>query len=270
MAYSLLSRGLMPVRPAALAALSLLLAAPAIAQSAIFELHVEGKPVGKDSFVLAPAKQGFKLTSRYAVRYPGNEFDLKNEFKLDPSYNFLEGTTADTATLTQTSYLPNKPRTELSIARFQAGSQDAAILLIAPDIIILPAFDAGATQIALLHAVAHPSGDNAYKVVIPAAGGASSSGGRRGAPPPSDSAAAPSGLLPGNHVYDGTWLKGIDVTGTLDGKPLTLHTYRLALGDARWIFFADDANNLMQVNVTALHASYIHTGFQLDTIPRPH
>jgi len=54
------------------------------------------------------------------------------------------------------------------------------------------------------------------------------------------------------------------MTGTLDGQPVKIKSYQLGFDVHRWTIYADETNTLMQVDVTALPASYIRTKFKLD------
>ena len=249
-------------------AVSILLAPSAIlAQASNFEIHVGGKPVGKASYTLSPAKGGYKLSSRYSYRLGATSGDFSEEFKFDPNYAYVDGTVSDGNSQRKTSFLPNKTRTELSISSFLSGAEPTTFTTIKPDLMILPSFDPGAAQAILLLATTHPTADNKYDVFLPGGGAPAGGGGRRGGgPPPVDAAPADDAMPPGNAAYEAIWVKGRDLTGTLDAKPVTVHTYLLGLGKARWIFFADDADHLLQLNATALHASYIRSGFKLDPI----
>ncbi len=236
-------------------------------QAGTFDLVVQGKVIGKDSYTLTKAKGDYKLMSRYGYRVGPADVHLLTEFKFSDAYGYVEGTSTNGDNQLVTSYVPSKTRTELTVAQFQAGNSNSGSVDIKPDLVILPSFDAGAVQALLLLAVTHPTANNMYDVLIPASGGGGGGGGRggRGVPPPvAADATADAALPPGNNAYDALWGQGKDLTGTLDEKPITVHTYLFAFGKFRWIIFADTDNNLMQVNVSVLHASYIRQKFKLD------
>jgi hypothetical protein len=239
----------------------------ALAQNNIFELHLNGKKIGKDTYTIAKAKQGYKLASHYSYSALGNEGQFNAEYHYDDNYGFIDGSLDNTGTMLQHSYTPNKAHTELTIATTQQGSQMTDIVDIKPDFLLLPNFDPGAAQALLLHAATHPTPDNKYNLLIPSVQSAGGGGrGGRGSAPPAAASGAPTGdtLPAGDHSYEAVWVKGGPLTGTLAGKPINVNTYALAFGSFRWIFFADEQNNLMQLNVTLLHASYIRTDFRLD------
>jgi hypothetical protein len=72
-------------------------------------------------------------------------------------------------------------------------------------------------------------------------------------------------LPQGPQSFNVQWAKGPDVTGTLNGAPVKLNSYQMGFGQFRWTFFTDQAtNNLMQMDVSVLRASYIRSKFKLD------
>jgi hypothetical protein len=243
--------------------------APAPAEKAAFELHLAGKPIGKASYALSNDKHGVKLTSRYTFRLGGVSGDFSDDFKLEPDYSFQEGTIVNEDNQRRTSLLPNKPRTEIAVGSFLGGAEPTTFVPIKPNLLVLAPFDAGAAEAILLHATTHPSPDNKYSVFLVGNGGPSGGGGGgrgRGAAEQTSPDQAAASLPATNTAYDAVWVKGRDVTGTLDGKPVELHSYLLGFGSVRCIFFADNANNLMQLNLVPMQAVYLHTGFKLDPI----
>jgi hypothetical protein len=229
----------------------------AFAQTNTFDIQSGSRIIGKDSFTLGKIKQGYKLDSHPTSHFGGTDTSLQNEFKYDESYAFLVGSSADMVNQIHISYTPAKARTSLVIGSVQAGVQDSRFLDIKPDFTVMPAYDAGAAQVMLLLAVTHPTATNLYNVVVPGAA-------RSGTPSAADGAPLPTGPRPGNFAYDPLWTKGPATTGTLDGKPIQLQTYVLTAGKSTWTFFADESNTLLQLDVSALNASYIRSKFKLD------
>jgi len=236
-----------------------LLSPAALAQTNTFDVVSGGKTIGKDTYTLAKAKQGYKLNSRASTHFGGSESNVDSEYKYDDNYGFTVGSSSNIVTQLHTSYTPSKARTSLVVAMTQAGVQNSRDLGIKPDFTLLPAYDAGAAQVMLLLAATHPTATNLYNIVVP--------GLDRSGPPemadaqknvPSNRAAS------GDFAYDALWTKGADATGTLDGKPVALHSYVLTAGKSTWTFYADDANTLMQVNVSSLNTNYIRAKFKLD------
>jgi hypothetical protein len=231
------------------------------AQTNTFDLHMNGKSIGHDTFTIAKSGKGVKLVSNFKVTIRNSDFDARDEFTFSETYAYLEGSQTDKSTNQQSSYLPDKQRKELTIAYAAAGKTSSKFIDIKPNLVVLPSFDAGAAQVLLTLATSNPTPDNHYTVFIPdnGAAGQTRSDDPTAAPPnPDDS------LPRETRAYDSLWVKGGPLTGTLDGKPLTVNTYALAFGKFRWIFFADEQNNLLQVNVSLLHASYIRNNFKLD------
>jgi len=238
---------------------AVLLSAPLHAQANTFELHLNGKPVGRDTFSIAPNSKGVKLISILKFTIRNFDVDARDEFNFSDSYTYLDGSQTDKSTNQQSSYLPDKPRKELTIAYAAAGKTSSKFIDMKPNLVVLPSFDAGAAQALLTLATSHPTPDNHYAIFIPDNGAV---GQTRGDDP---NAAPPEDSLPREpRVYDSVWVKGGPLTGTLDGRPVNVNTYALAFGKFRWIFFADESNNLLQVNVSLLHASYIRNSFKLD------
>jgi len=236
-------------------------ALPSQAQSNSFDLMSGARNMGHVTYTFAKAKQGYKLTSRVSYHINGIDSDVSDEFKFSDTYTYLEGGASSVTTQMHTSYMPNKARTDLTVGMVQAGVQDSHHLAIKPDFAVMPPYDAGAAQVMLLLATTHPTADNLYNIVVPGSGGA---GAGKGAPPPDSSDASAPHQAPGNNAYDALWTKGPEAAGTLDGKPIALHTYILTAGKSTWTFFADDANTLMQLDNSMLKASYIRAKFKLD------
>jgi hypothetical protein len=247
-----------------------LVPAAALAQSASFDLEVDGHPVGHDTINISKTKSGFKASSQYSFRIGSSSSDISNEFKLTSDYGFLEGSSVSNSVF-HTMFQPNKARTQLSIGHSGNGNQQSNTVAIKPDLVVLPSFDAGAVQVLLLLATTHPTSSNIYSLFVPASGpsgggGAAPTGGRaKTAQHVGGDAVDDTSILQTDISNDALWAKGRDVTGTLDGKPITVHAYMLAFGKHRWVILADDDNNLMQANVSMLNAAYIRSHFKLDS-----
>jgi hypothetical protein len=238
------------------------------AQTNTFELHVEGKKIGMDTYTLAKAKRGYKLMSHLEGSIHGSDLDFRDTLSYDDVYAYLDGAQTSQASNQQTSWIPSKDGKEITIAASAGGRTSSNFEPITPNLVVLPAFDAGAAQALLLFITNHPTEKNLYSLYLPM--GYSPAGGRgggRGAEPPDASGAntgSEDSLPAGVHCFTALWAKGGPLTGTRDGNPVNVNTYLLAFGKFRWLFFADEANNLMQVNVSLLHASYIRSNFKLD------
>ena len=236
-----------------------LFASTALGQNGTFDIQSGGRSIGRSTYSLSKAKQGYKLSSHATTHFGGSESELTNEFKYTDSLAYTEGFSSNIVSQLHTSYTPNKTRDQLTIAMVQAGVQDQHNLVIKPDFTIMPAYDAGAAQVMLLLATTHPSEKNLYNIVVPGST-------RSGPVDPADQVAGPK-ASPGNNAYDALWATGPEAAGTLDGKPVALHTYVLTAGKFTWIFYADEAGTLMQVNVSMVNASYIRAKFKLTPAP---
>lgn len=228
----------------------------ALAQTNVFDLHLQGKEVGHDTYTLTKGKTGYKVASHLSGAYKNTDLDFKDAISYDENYLFLDGSQTSQNTNSQFSYLPSKDRKEMTIAVAANGHTSSNFEPITgTDLIFLPPFDAGAAQALLLQAVLHPAEKDLYTVYLTSNYGMFASPG--------------SEPLPGGiHYFKAVWLKGVPLTGLLDGKQIPINTYALAFGKFRWIFFADEQNNLMQVNVSLLRGSYIRSKFKLNAPAR--
>ena len=251
-----------------IALLAALLPAAAFAQIGTqpntFELHINGKKIGKDVYTFAATKHGYKTMSHTEGSIHANDFDYKYTFTFDENYGYVDGARIGQDTNQQDSWLPSKDRKEMTVAASAEGRTSSTFEPVGPDLVVLPAFEAGAAQALLLLATTHPAPKDTYSVYLTSGYGAA--GGS--APNPNAQPNPDETLPPGQHCFTALWVKGTPFTGTLDGKPLNINSFMLAFGKFRWIFFADEQNNLMQVNVSLLHASYIRENFKLDP-PKP-
>jgi type 1 fimbria pilin len=240
----------------------------ALAQSNAFAIVYDGKQVGKSVYTVKKTKKGFEMNDRSTYRLGGQDGDLSDEFHYGPGYNYIDGTDIDHNTQLQTSYVPSKAGDQVTISRFQQAGHDSNIVPAKPDMIVLPSFDAGSAQMALLYVKTSPTADSKYNVLFPggAGGGARGGGGGRhggGGTAPDDAAAMPTG----DNTVDMLWVQGKDAEGSVDGKPVSLHTYELAAGRLRVILYADTQNTLMLADAPALKMLYIRNGFKLAPPP---
>lgn len=243
------------------------LIAPAVmlAQANRFDLIMEGKKIGSESYTLAPAKGGYALDGKLNFRVAGADGDFVSEFKFGEDYSFIDGTITDQATRHRTTLVPNKAHNSMTVTLFQGAGHNPTIVDIKPNLVILPPFDPGAAQAILLLATTHPTADSLYNLFVPVPGGGGGGGGRRGGG--AAAADTDASAEDGTTAHDARWFKGKDSGGTLDGKPVLLHTYMLAYGKSRYIFYADDSNTLMLMNVPAIKATYIRSNFKLNAAP---
>jgi hypothetical protein len=223
----------------------LALPAAVLAQAVTFDFTVEGKPAGKDTYTLAKDKHGYKLHSKYHFNVHSQDGDYSNDYKFNDVYATLEvamSINSDQPVLV--SYIPNKARNEVTISRVTGGSQNNDFFTIKPDFFILPPFDAGAAQ-AFLLACSLPATPSTVNIYVPTFADTRSHG----------------------TPADARFVKGTTVNGTLDGKPITAKTFLLFTPDFRWIFYADDTNNLLQLDEPIAKASFVRQHFTLADPP---
>jgi len=242
------------------------LAAPAaLAQNQTFDLIYNGKSIGKDTYTLAKSKTGYKLTSHYALATRGLATDIRDTFNFTDDYTYIDGTEENQDSNRQTTWLPSKDHKDMNMNSLSQGAMSNHVEPLAATLpfINIPGFDAGAVQAAVLFIAAHAS-DPGYTAWVP--GYILAGLGARDGVSSDDTMAIKQAeqLPPNSHSYNVQWVAGPEATGTLDGKPVKLKTAQLGFDVHRWTIYTDESNTLMQVDVTALPASYVRAKFKLD------
>lgn len=220
----------------------------AAAQTANFDLVLDNKVIGKDTYTLGKARQGYRVSSRFSFRVHEASGDFLDEYTFKEGFALLSASRTNNDTLMMTSFLPNKDWTELTIAHSQNGQSDSGFFAIKPDFFLLPPFDAGAVQ-ALLLAATSPGGRTAFNLYVPPPVAVSSAPGR-GAPSP---------------AFDATWSAGPASSGTLEGKPVDASSYILTAQGFRWIIYADGERHLLECDLPVAKTRYVRKGFVLST-----
>lgn len=221
-----------------------LLPVSAIAQAVTFDLVVDNKLSGRDTFTLAKDKHGYKLSSKYHYNVHAVDADFINQYRFSDSYSFVDATTVNNGSTPITiSYTPNKPRTEVSVSRAQGGVADSSFFAIKKDFYLLPPFDAGMAQ-AILLAQAQPDAPQTLSIFSPDPGG-----------------------VRNPVATDARWIKGPVVSGTLNGAAINAQTYLLIAPGFQWIFYAGDANTLLECDLPAVKTTYVREQFKLTAPP---
>ncbi len=259
----------MLLRSAAL--LATVLAAPvAFAQSGkdavTFDLILNGKNFGKDTYTITKAKSGYKLLSHIQALTKGLQIDDRDTFNLGDDYAYIDGTDSNQDSNSQMDWIPSKDHKNMNTNSSGSGAFASKVEPLSGTLPLLnmPAFDAGAAQAAILYVIAHPS-ESGYTVWLPGYNLIGMNA-RPGVTHEDNSIVLQTETLPqGPQSFNVQWAKGPDVTGTLNGAPVKLNSYQMGFGQFRWTFFTDQAtNNLMQMDVSVLRASYIRSKFKLD------
>lgn len=242
----------------------LLLAAAGVAHAQnTFAIQGKGASSGKCIYSFDKSKDGFKVTSRYQARlttppprtsnsdYSDNSNELNEvqqtySYKLDANYAYMGGNVIDSTTQVNNGYSPNKQRTVMQMSMVQGGSQGPSTQFpLMGGFIVMPNYDASAIQALLYQATLNPTSDNLYFLIVPQPG---------------------KGKAPLSVRAKWTALQG--TTGTLNGKPVTLHHFGFAFGKNIYNVYADETNTLMEVDISVLNINLIRTGFALDA-PAP-
>jgi hypothetical protein len=251
---ALVSLALVPLTTTAFAA------APATS----FNLVAAGKAVGNASYTITKDKNGYHIVAKFQYRLGSevsmnynaesshmgntvayNEGQFTEDFKVSEEGSFLSGYTQNSTNQIMTSFQPNKPGTVVTINQIQGGvglgSHDLPIPK--PNFLVVPDFDPATLQLFLTTATAHPHDDEIYLFVVP--GGSNP---RAGDKP----------------EFVTLQLAPDTPSGTLDGKTVALHHYVLGYHSGKPSdFYADDAGDLMQADITPLKISYIRAKFAL-------
>jgi len=235
---------------------AVLLAATGAAQAQnTFTIQSNGAAAGKCVYSFDKTKDGYKIASRYQARVAsqfkeadaadpvprnGSSIQQTHSYKLDANYGYTGGNVVDSNSQITNGYSPNKQHTEMLLTTLQAGIQGASKdLPLMAGYIVAPLYDASAIQSLLFLAASHPTADGLYFFIVP-----------------QDQKAGPkSGQI--------KWVALADTTGTLNGKSITVHHYGFAYGKPTYNIYADEANTLMQVDLSAPAVSYVRNGFVL-------
>jgi len=244
------------------------LATPAVlAQNQTFDIIYGGKSIGKDTYTLAKSKTGYKLTSHYAIATRGLISDIRDTFNFTDDYTYIDGTEENQDSNKQLTWLPSKDHKDMNLNTLAQGATNSQVEPLASagelPFINIPGFDAGAIQAAVLFIAAHAS-DKGYTAWVPGYI-LSGLGAREGVSGDDTMSIKQAEALPPNsHSFNVQWVAGPAMTGTLNGQPVKLKSYQLGFDVHRWTIYTDESNTLMQVDVTALPASYVRAKFKLD------
>ena len=237
-----------------------------LGQKVNYEIRFNGRVIGKDVIAIKKGKQGYEVSTQYGYAIGPSEGRLANDYRVDETYQWLQASSTNQELAIRYVYTLDKTRTRLNISINQNGAGSNSELAVRSDVELLPNLDPAAAQLLLLRATTHPTENNKYNIVAPSFGEpegmASLDSVRDGTNPPASTAVQ---LPSSRQSYDAAWQKSAEVSGTLDGKTVTAHTYNLVFGNFRWVFIADDSNSLLQMNVLPKQPIFIRQGFVLDS-----
>jgi hypothetical protein len=228
-----------------------------------------GKTVGKASYTIDKAKNGFKVRSKFEHHISSSQLpqqqsettavagmqittddshieegQISAEYKIDADGNFVSGFLEDTSTSTMTNYDPNKAHDAITVSPVANGSirETHDIPLPKPVFLLAPDFDPAPIQVLITTALNHPHPDYTYLLVVP----------------PDIT------TRPGSEPIYVTIQAAKDTrTGTLDGKPVTLKHYLMNYHVGRADLFIDDSGTLMEAQIGPLGVDYIRAKFVL-------
>lgn len=221
------------------------------AENNTFTLLHKDKVAGKCVYSIEKTKKGYAVKTKFTAKgmsdaattdqdgksMPLSDTQQTAEYKLDDNMNLLEAIVMDQATRTNTSFVPDKAGTKLTVQKIQQGvAGDSTEVPLRAGFLVAPPYDASVMQLLLLRAMTHPLADKMYYVVTPAP---------RGYP----------------NASSAQWTVGEDADATLAGKEVKVHHYTVLLGKQKYELFGDDANQLMLAKVGS--NAYVREGFEL-------
>lgn len=253
-----------------LVALFFFAAAAAYAQQNNFTIQRDHEDIGVENYTFDKTKNGFKVDSNYHYSVaprpdtvglrlgnatsthtgPGSstvtnapdteDMQLKHTYTLDAGYAYASGELANLKTELSMTYGLNKERTQLTQNRQHPGKPTISTQFpFQSGGLFLPPFDASPIQALVYMATTHPTVNGQYYLAAPAPAFAIESGAIQ-------------------------WNTLADATGTLDGKPVTVHRYGFLFGIHEYTVYTDAENTLMEVDIHHPTQSLIRTGFVLD------
>ena len=223
------------------------------AENNTFTVLHKDKPAGKCVYSIEKTKKGYAVKSKVGVKAMSDasttdqegkasgvsDTQQTAEYKLDDNMNLVEAFVilTDQASRTNTSFVPDKAGTKLTVQRTQQGvAGDASDVPLRPGFLVAPEYDASVLQVLLLRAMTHPLADKMYYIVTPS---------KRGTP----------------SATSAQWTAVADTEGVLNGKPVTVHHYTVLMGKQKYEIYGDDANLMMMAKAGS--NTYIREGFEV-------
>lgn len=217
-----------------------LVCACSMAQStapAKFTLELQGRNIGKADYAFQRSSYGYKLTAHYEFNVPV-AVSATRQAEFNKYWEELAETTNLDVAQTKQSYSlsPKKDRRSLTF-KASAGGQDIhQDFPVQPSTVVLANFDPSGVQV-LVNTQISTLGRDSYRCFVPSGTGS---------------------ML-------GCVVTGVaGATGTLDGKPVKLQHWTLALATTTMDIYAAENGDLMQSSVSSQALSYTRVGFHLN------
>lgn len=217
-----------------------LLAAPAMAQSASFSVSQNGKAVGTASFTFASKADGYDSTSVVRVDMQGLNYALSKTEELSPSNGLLHVQLSAIVNNSAVNVVA-KPDAAQFLLNISANGHSSTTRLDGHNVaVFLPDFDPGALETLL--ALAANSNNRDLWAIIPK---------QAGSIEPIQLATYP------------------DEKGTLDGKPIAAHHLVATIAGATTDLFAGPENQLLQAELPQQGFALVRNGFVLTPPAKP-
>lgn len=205
-----------------------------------FTVSQHGKPVGTADFNVAPTAQGFSSTSVVRVSMPGLEYSLSKTESLlkDNRLRHAQLSAAVNGAAVNVVATPDATQTLVNISA--NGHSATTSLALHSGAVFLPDFDPGALDTLL--ALGAESNNRDLWAIVPKGAGTE-----------------PAVVLA---TYP-------DESGTLDGKPVTVHHLVATMGSAVTDLFSGPENQLLQAELPQKGFALVRKGFVLTPSAKP-
>jgi alpha-beta hydrolase superfamily lysophospholipase len=222
-----------------------LLSTCSLAQStapAKFVLELQGRNIGTADYTFQPSSDGWKLTAHYQFTVPVAVSATRQAAFRKDWEPLAESTGVDVAQTKQSLALtPNKDRTSLNFHAVAGGQDVRKDFPLQPHTVVLANFDPSALQVLLNMHAANPAGGGKYQCFIPSGTGT---------------------------MLACTLTPSADASAMLNGKPIPLKHWSLALASTTMDVYATADGELMDASVKAQSLDYRRDGLEMHTPPQ--
>ncbi|MGC9198990.1 MAG: hypothetical protein ACP5E5_08645 [Acidobacteriaceae bacterium] len=203
-----------------------------------------GKTVGKAAYSIQKSSKGYKVGGNFQYNLQaGQQGQYSFSSKLDNTGNLLSASVEDQSTQKTYIFQPNKNRTSVEFTTIQAGNlaTPMSAVLPKPEVFMAPIGDPSGIQVLMTSALAHPHTPPIYLLLVPL-----------------------SVINKINHYHMVGIQPDSDRTATLDGKSITLKSFKLRFHTgADGEVYLDDSGNLMEADLPKFGMNYVRKNFTL-------
>jgi hypothetical protein len=214
------------------------------AQSASFQVSEQGHPVGTASFGFSATPGGYNSTSLVRVSMTGLSYSLSKTEQLTAASQLQHVQLSATVNGSAVSVTAAPDSAQLLLNISANGRSSTTRLAAHPSAVFLPDFDPGALETLLVLDVTQ-NGRDLWAIL------------------PKQSGTQPATVAP---VTIATYA---DESGTLDGKPISVHHLVASIGDSRTDLFSGPENQLLQAELPQQGFALVRNGFVLAPPAKP-